>query len=69
MRRKEPQLCADCGAPSTTLLCDRCAEVCDILTPAGRYYTYRRELRSGHVRPLVPKAAADLLHRRSSPTR
>lgn len=61
MQRTHDQACADCGTHSANLLCDRCAEICDILTPAGEYYTYRTALRCGRIRPLVPRATADQL--------
>ncbi len=57
MQQHEDQTCADCGIPCKNLLCERCAEICNILTAAGEYYAYRRALRSGRARPLVSSAA------------
>jgi hypothetical protein len=41
MKTKTLNRCADCGAPTKSFLCDRCAEICDHLTMRGEYW-FRR---------------------------
>lgn len=46
MRKDTPNRCADCGAPTRSFLCDRCAEICDQLTQRGEYWF--RRIRPAH---------------------
>lgn len=34
-------VCADCGIPTESFLCERCAEICEALTAEGKYYAYK----------------------------
>lgn len=51
MKQETPNRCADCGAPTKSFLCDRCAEICDQLTLRGEYWF--RRIRAAHE-PRVP---------------
>lgn len=63
MSQKTRNRCADCGAPTSSFLCDRCAQICDNLTLRGEYWFRRvrpvKRLRSMSSKPLA-KSTADV---------
>lgn len=54
--------CADCGAPTTSFLCERCAQICDNLTVRGEYW-FRR------IRPVKRPRTPQIVRREDQTAR
>lgn len=62
MTKETHNRCADCGAPTTSFLCARCAQICDNLTVRGEYW-FRR------IRPVKLPDDSRLVDRQEQPAR
>jgi hypothetical protein len=62
MTKETRNRCADCGAPTPSFLCDRCAQICDNLTIRGEYW-FRR------IRPVKSPEKSRGVHAKRQPAR
>jgi hypothetical protein len=62
MTKETRNRCADCGTPTSSFLCDRCAQICDNLTIRGEYW-FRR------IRPVKRPEKSRELHVKRQPAR